>query len=167
MAKNGGREPYVGRPLPRFEDLRLVAGSGRFTDDFAFDGQAFAAFARSPHPHARILSIDTGAAAKVPGVIAVFTANDYAAAGGRGISHMANPAGTHDVKVRAFTGPERQTPFEALHPPLAGERVRFVGEPVAMVIAETQSAAQDAAESVDARYDVLPAVTDALAALSS
>src|SRR5215813_13490797 len=112
MAKNEAREPYVGRPLPRLEDLRLVAGRGRFTDDVAFDHQAFAAFVRSPHPHARILSIDTDAAAKFPRVIGVFTANDYAAAGGRGISHMANPASTYDVKVRAFTGPERQTPFE-------------------------------------------------------
>src|SRR5215468_7573146 len=165
MAKNTTRTPYIGRPLPRFEDLRLVAGRGRFTDDFAFDRQAYAAFVRSPHPHARIRSIDTDAAAKLPGVIAVFTAKDYAAAGGRGIVHMANPAGTYDVKVKAFTGPERQTPFERPHPPLAAERVRFVGEPVAMVIAETQSAAQDAAESVVVAYDALPAVTDALAAL--
>jgi len=166
MAKDRAHQPYIGRPLPRFEDLRLVAGSGRFTDDFAFDGQAYAAFVRSPHPHARILSIDTAAAAKLAGVIAVFTANDYAAAGGRGISHMANPAGTHDVKVRAFTGPERQTPFEVPHLPLAAERVRFVGEPLAMVIAETPSAAQDAAESIGVHYEVLPAITDALAALS-
>src|SRR5713101_3738114 len=166
MAKNTGREPYIGRPLPRFEDLRLVAGRGRFTDDFAFDRQAYAAFVRSPHPHARIRSIDTDAAARLPGFIAVFTANDYAAAGGRGISHMANPAGTHDVKVKAFTGPERQTPFETTHPPLAGERVRFAGEPVAMAIAETQAAAQDACERVAVHYEELPAVTDALAALA-
>jgi aerobic carbon-monoxide dehydrogenase large subunit len=165
MANNIPREPYIGRPLPRFEDLRLVAGRGRFTDDFAFDRQAYAAFVRSPHPHARIRSIDTAATAKLPGVIAVFTAKDYTAAGGRGIVHMANPAGTYDVKVKAFTGSERQTPFEMPHPPLAAERVRFVGEPVAMVIAETQSAAQDAAEGVVVGYDVLPAVTDALAAL--
>jgi aerobic carbon-monoxide dehydrogenase large subunit len=165
MAKNTTRQPYIGRPLPRFEDLRLAAGRGRFTDDFAFDQQAYAAFVRSPHSHARIRSIDSDAAAKLPGVIAVFTAKDYAAAGGRGIVHMANPAGTYDVKVRAFTGAERQTPFETAHPPLAVERVRFVGEPVAMVVAETQSAAQDAAESVIVAYDVLPAVTDALVAL--
>src|SRR5258708_665555 len=156
MAKNTTREPYIGRPLPRFEDLRLVAGRGRFTDDFAFDRQAYAAFVRSPHPHARIMSIDVDAAAKLPGVIAVFTAKDYAAAGGCGGVHMANPAGPYDVKVRAFTGPERQTPFEMPHPPLAAERVRFVGEPVAMVIAQTQSAAQDAAEGVLVAYNLLP-----------
>jgi len=167
MAKDTAREPYIGRPLPRFEDRRLVAGRGRFTDDVAFDGQAYAAFVRSPHPHARIRSIDTGGAAKLPGLVAIFTAKDYAAAGGRGIGHMANPASTHDVKVKAFAGPGRQTPFETPHLPLAGERVRFVGEPVAMAIAETQSAAQDAAESVVVLYDVLPAVTDCLAALAS
>jgi aerobic carbon-monoxide dehydrogenase large subunit len=166
MAKDESRKPYIGRPLPRFEDRRLVAGRGRFTDDFAFAGQAYAAFVRSPHAHARIRSIETEAAAKLAGVIVVFTANDYAAAGGRGIGHMANPAGTYDVKVKAFTGPGRQTPFETPHLPLAAERVRFVGEPVAMAIADTQSAAQDAAEGVVVRYDVLPAVTDALAALA-
>src|SRR5258705_431739 len=110
---------------------------------------------------ARQRPIAPDAAAKLPGVIAVFTAKDYAAAGGRGIVHMANPAGTYDVKVRAFTGPGRQTPFETAHPPLAAERVRFVGEPVAIVIAETQSAAQDAAESVIVHYDMLPAVAEA------
>src|SRR5262249_34837280 len=106
------------------------------------------------------------AAARLPGVIAVFTATDYTAAGGRGIAHMANPAATYDVKIRAFTGPGRQTPFETPHLPLAAGRVRFVGEPVAMAIAETQSTAQDAAENVIVQYDVLPAVTDALAALA-
>jgi aerobic carbon-monoxide dehydrogenase large subunit len=165
MAKNGRPEPYIGRPLPRFEDRRLVAGRGRFTDDFAFDGQTYAAFVRSPHPHARIRSIDTNAA-RLPGVIALFTAADYALAGGRGIGHMANPAGTHDVKVKAFTGPGRQTPFETPHLPLAGERVRFAGEPVAMVIAETQAIAQDACEGVVVQYEELPAVTDSLAALA-
>jgi aerobic carbon-monoxide dehydrogenase large subunit len=166
MAKNAGREPYIGRPLPRLEDLRLVCGRGRFTDDFTFDNQAYAAFVRSPHPHAHIRSIDTGHAAKLPGVIAVFTARDYAATGGRGIGHMANPASTYDVKVKAFTGLGRQAPFETPHLPLAAQRARFVGEPVAMVIAASQWAAQDAAESVAVHYDVLPAVTDSLAALA-
>jgi len=166
MANNGRREPYIGRALPRFEDRRLVAGRGRFTDDFSLDGQAYAAFVRSPHAHARLESIDTGAAARFAGVIAVFTAADYAAAGGRGIGHMANPGGTHDIKVKAFTGPGRRTPFETPHLPLADGRVRFVGEPVAMVIADTRAAAQDACEHVVVHYQELPAVTDAVAALA-
>jgi carbon-monoxide dehydrogenase large subunit len=166
MHEPGGREPYIGRPLPRFEDRRLVAGRGRFTDDHAFDGQAHAVFVRSPHAHARILSIDTRTAAQLPGVIAIFTADDYAAGGGRGVAHIANPASTFDVSVKAFTGPGLKTPVELPHLPLAGDRVRFVGEPVVMVIAETQGLAQDAAESVVIDYEALPAVTDALAALA-
>jgi len=166
MPTDGRRQPYIGRPLPRFEDRRLVAGRGRFTDDFSIDGQAYAVFVRSPHAHARIESIDTDAAAKLAVVIAVFTASDYAASGGRGIGHIANPAGTHDVKVKAFTGEGRRTPFETPHLPLAVDRVRFVGEPVAMVIADTQAAAQDACEQVVVHYRELPAVTDALVALA-
>jgi carbon-monoxide dehydrogenase large subunit len=165
-AGHGRREPYIGRAMPRFEDLRLVAGRGRFSDDAAFPGQAYASFVRSPHAHARLGAIEAAVAAKLPGVLAIITAADYAAAGGRGIVHMPNPADAHDVKLRAFAGPGRKTPYDAPHPPLATKRVRYVGEPVAMVIAETATAAQDAAERVVVHYDVLPAVTDALAALA-
>src|SRR5262249_14951363 len=87
-AGHGRREPYIGRGMPRFEDRRLVAGRGRFSDDAVSPGQARAVFVRSPHAHARIGAIDTGAAAKLPGVLAIITAADYAAAGGRGIVHM-------------------------------------------------------------------------------
>ena len=165
-AGDGRREPYIGRAMPRFEDLRLIAGRGRFSDDAAFPGQAYAAFVRSPYAHARLGPVDTAAAAKLPGVLAIITAADYAAAGGCGIVHMPNPADAHDVKLRAFIGPGRKTPYDAPHPPLAAERVRYVGEPVAMVIAEAATAAQDAAERVVVHYDVLTAVTDALAALA-
>jgi aerobic carbon-monoxide dehydrogenase large subunit len=165
-AGRGRREPYIGRAMPRFEDARLVAGRGRFSDDIAIPGEAYAAFVRSPHAHARIDAVDTAVAKKLPGVLAVITAADYTAAGGRGIAHMPNPADTHDVKLRAFVGPGRRTPFDAPHPPLAADRVRHVGEPVAMVVAETIAAAEDAAERVVVRYAVLPAVTDALAALA-
>jgi carbon-monoxide dehydrogenase large subunit len=166
MHEPGRREPYVGRPLPRLEDRRLVAGGGRFTDDVAFEGQAHAVFVRSPHAHARILSIDTSAAEQLPGVVAIFTAKDYATAGGRGAAHIANPASTFDVSAKAFTGPGLQTPVELPHLPLAGDRARFVGEPIVMVIAETEGLSRDAAESVVVRYEALPAVTDALAALA-
>jgi CO/xanthine dehydrogenase Mo-binding subunit len=89
-AGRGRREPYIGRAMPRFEDRRLVAGRGRFADDAAAPGQIHAAFVRSPHAHARIDGIDADAA-KLPGVLAVITAADYAAAGGRGIAHMPTP----------------------------------------------------------------------------
>lgn len=165
MGERAARTPYVGRPLPRLEDRRLVAGRGRFTDDVALEGQVHAVFVRSPHAHAGILSIDTAKARALAGVIAVFTAGDYAAAGGRGIAHVATPASTFDVREKAFSGPGLQTPAELTHLPLAGERVRFVGEPVVMVVAESRRLAEDAAESVMVEYAVLPAVTDALAAL--
>ena len=160
-------EPYVGRPLPRFEDRRLVRGCGRFTDDFNFDGQAYAAFVRSPHAHARIEAIDPTTAAALPGIIAVFTAADYAATGAVGIGHMANPASTYDVGQRAFTGNGRRAALELPHLPLAPERARFAGEPVAMVVAETPELARDACEQVVVRYHELPAVTDALAAIAA
>ncbi len=92
------REPFVGRPMPRLEDARLVTGRGRYTDDVSYPGEAFAAFVRSPHPHARIVAIDAAAPRALAGVLAVFTAEDYAAAGGRGIRHFAVPADAHDVK---------------------------------------------------------------------
>jgi carbon-monoxide dehydrogenase large subunit len=166
MHEPGVRKPYVGRPLPRFEDARLVRGRGRFTGDLAFDGELHAVFVRSLHAHARIRSIETGPAARRKGVIAVFTADDYTAAGGRGIAHIANPASTFDVAAKAFAGPGLRTPVELPHLPLAAGRVRFAGEPVAMVIATTQAEAQDAAESVVVDYEALPAVTDAVAALA-
>jgi carbon-monoxide dehydrogenase large subunit len=162
---HGRREPYIGRAMPRFEDLRLVAGRGRFSDDAAFAGQVYASFVRSPHAHARLGAVDGAAAAGLPGVLAIITAADYAAAGGRGIAHTPNPADAHDVKLRAFGGPGRKPPFDAPHPPLATERVRYVGEPVAMAIAETLAAVQDAAERVVVEYEALSAVTDAIAAL--
>ena len=75
------RGPFIGRPLPRFEDLRLVRGAGRYTDDLWIAGQAYAVFVRAPHAHARIDSIDASAARDRPGVLAVLTGADYAAYG--------------------------------------------------------------------------------------
>jgi aerobic carbon-monoxide dehydrogenase large subunit len=154
------RAPFIGRPMPRLEDLRLVTGKGRYTDDFSYPGQAHAAFVRSPHPHARIVQIDAGAVRAMAGVLAVITAEDYAAAGGRGIRHFAVPADAHDVKKPSFhdwTGP---APFEMPQPVLVADRVRYVGEPVAMVVAETAVLARDAAERVAVQYEALPAVVD-------
>ena len=72
--RSARRAPFVGRPMPRLEDARLVAGRGRYTDDVSYPGEAFAAFVRSPHPHARIVTIDADAARAQPGVLAVVTA---------------------------------------------------------------------------------------------
>ena len=139
---------YVGRPLPRLEDDRLLTGRGRFTDDLRLEGQAWCAFVRSPHAHARIRSITKPEA---PGVLAVLTGADYVADGLRPIDHIPNPLDPHDVSRKAFVAP-----VEAAQWPLAHEQVRHVGEPVAAVIAESRQAARDAAEHVEVEYDVLP-----------
>src|SRR5215469_9435133 len=126
------REPFIGRPMPRLEDARLVTGRGRYTDDVSYPGETFAAFVRSPHPHARIVAIEADAARALPGVLTVVTAADYAAAGGRGIRHFAVPADAHDVKRPAFHDWRGPPPFEMPQPMLAAARARYVGEPVAM-----------------------------------
>jgi carbon-monoxide dehydrogenase large subunit len=161
------REPYIGRPMPRLEDFRLITGQGRYTDDVAFAGQAHAAFVRSPHPHARILGIDAAPALALAGVLAIYTAADYAAAGGRGIKHFALPADAHDVKKPSFHDWRGSPAFDMPQPVLATDRARYVGEPVAMVVAETAALARDAAERISIRYEPLPAVTDVHAAMAS
>src|SRR5205085_11354155 len=99
--------PYIGRPMPRFEDLRLVRGAGKYSDDISMPGQAYAVFVRSPHAHARVKHIDTADAKKMPGVIAVLTGADYIADGLKGALQRANPAGAIDIKVRAFDAAKR------------------------------------------------------------
>src|SRR6201991_353965 len=95
--------PYIGRPMPRFEDLRLVRGAGKYSDDISMPGQAYAAFVRSPHAHATIKRIDTASARQMPGVLAILTGADYVADGFKGAMQRANPAGATDITVRAFT----------------------------------------------------------------
>ncbi|MBX9845497.1 MAG: xanthine dehydrogenase family protein molybdopterin-binding subunit [Xanthobacteraceae bacterium] len=151
--------PYIGRPMPRFEDLRLVRGAGKYSDDISLEGQAYAVFVRTPHAHATIKTIDTAAAEKMPGVIAVLTGADYIADGLKGALQRANPAGAIDIKVRAFD-PAKRPVLEEQQYPLVADRVRYPGEAVAMVVAESRLAARDAAEAVAVEYDVLPAVTD-------
>ena len=152
--------PYIGRPMPRFEDLRLVRGAGQYSDDISMPGQAYAVFVRTPHAHARIKKVDTAAAKKMPGVIAVLTGADYIADGLKGALQRANPAGAIDIKVRAFDSSRRPV-LEEQQYPLVADRVRYPGEAFAMVVAESCLAARDAAEAVEVEYDVLPAVTDA------
>src|SRR6478752_3049771 len=151
--------PYIGRPMPRFEDLRLVRGAGRYSDDISLPGQAYAVFVRSPHAHAKVKAIDTNAAKKMPGVIAVLTGADYIADGLKGAVQRANPAGAIDIKLRAFA-PEKRPVLEEPQYPLAADRVRYPGEAVAVVVAETVFAARGAAEAVAVNYEALPAVTD-------
>ena len=138
------------KPFRRVEDDALVSGRGRFLDDGEKDGVAFAAFVRSPHAHARIVSVNGDAARQAPGMIAVLTAEDITKAGIGNTSHAAPLKGRGDK------------PFVMSHrPALAGERVMHVGEPVALVVATSVLAAQDAAEKVAIEYQELDAIIDA------
>jgi carbon-monoxide dehydrogenase large subunit len=151
--------PYIGRSLPRFEDLRLLRGKGRYSDDITLPDQVYAAFVRSPHAHARIRRIDTERARGMAGVLAVLTGADYVADGLKGALQRPNPAGAVDITVRAFEPVKRPVLDEPQHP-LAPDRVRYPGEAVAVVVAETPFAARDAAEAVAVEYEVLPATVD-------
>lgn len=155
----------IGRSIPRVEDLRFLTGRGRYTDDISIEGQAYSAFVRSPHAHARIVAIDVAEAAKAPGVLAVLTGADYAADGLPGIAHLPNPADAVDVSLRAFTSPPADRIVDLPHWPMAIGRARHVGEPVAVVVASTREAARDATELVAVDYEPLQAVVSPLDAL--
>jgi aerobic carbon-monoxide dehydrogenase large subunit len=150
-------DPYrsIGKPLPRKEDERLVTGKGRFTDDFNLDGQVYAAMVRSPHPHARIVAIDSATAKAMPGVLGIFTGADCAADGLAPIPHDPVPKTKFDMKL---TGPGGGAVFVGPHVLLPADRARHVGEAVVMVVAETRAQAMDAAEAIDVRYEELPFV---------
>ena len=138
----------IGQPVLRFEDPRLLRGQGRYINDVNLPGQAYAVFVRSPHAHANIRSIDVEAAKAAPGVLAVYTGHDVVA-DGLGMPKANMPRKRPDGKP--MYAPQR--------PPLITDRVRYVGDPVAMVIAETLAQAKDAAELVEIDYEPLPSVT--------
>ncbi len=158
--------PYIGRSLPRFEDLRLLRGAGRYTDDIDVPGQAHAAFLRSPHAHARILRVETFTARQMPGVLAVLTGADYIADGLRGAAQGPVPADAIDVKRKAFEATKLPILDEPQFP-LAIDRVRYPGEAVAVVVAENFLAARDAAEAISVEYEVLPSATDVRQAIGA
>jgi len=143
----------IGDSPKRREDARFITGRGSYVDDLAFDGLTRAVFVRSPHAHARIRSVDTTAAKKAPGVLAVLTATDVQADGLKSLRPYA--------EANVQTG-ERFIFDE--QPLLAADKVRFMGETVAMVVAGTLAQALDAAELVEVDYEALPAVTTARAA---
>jgi aerobic carbon-monoxide dehydrogenase large subunit len=139
----------IGQPVPRTEDPKLVRGAGRYTDDVSLPRQAYAAIVRSPYAHGRIRGIDTAAARELPGVRAVYTGTDLAAAG----------YGTLTT-IMAFKSRDGTPMLKPARPSLPVDRIRFVGDPVAVVIAETAAAARDGAEAVGLDIETLPAVTD-------
>jgi carbon-monoxide dehydrogenase large subunit len=144
----------IGRPVRRVEDLRLLRGLGRYTDDLRAEGAAHCVFLRSPHAHARIAAVDAAAARAMPGVLAVLTGEDWKADG----------LGTIPCVVprnRPDGSPMPRPPYF----PLAVGAVKHVGDPVAAVIATTRQAARDAAEAIEVEWDPLPAVTSGVEAL--
>ena len=154
----------IGHPIRRKEDARLLTGKGRFSDDFSIDGQCHAAMVRSPHPHARILRVDTGKAKAMPGVLGVFTGADCKADGLKPIPHTPVPSTKFDMKL---TGPGGGSVFSGPHMLLPADKVRHVGEAVAMVVAQTRAQALDAAEAVEVEYQELPFVISAEDALAA
>jgi aerobic carbon-monoxide dehydrogenase large subunit len=144
MAKFG-----LSQSVRRVEDPRLLLGAGRYTADIALEGQAHGHVLRSPHAHAKILSVDVAAAKAMPGVLAIMTGADLLAMG-VGELPCAIPMKNSDGSDRANT----------LHMPLATDAVRHVGDPVAFIVAETAEQARDAAEAVAVDYEILPSVTD-------
>ncbi|HZT51030.1 MAG TPA: xanthine dehydrogenase family protein molybdopterin-binding subunit [Stellaceae bacterium] len=151
----------IGAPVPRKEDERLLRGRGCYSDDVNLPGQAYAAFVRSPHAHARIAGINAADARALPGVLAVLSGADVAADRLNSIPHRPVTQGGIDIQLHNSDGSE---PFRSPHLPLPSDRARFVGEAVAMVVAESVAAAKDAAERVMVRYEPLPPVTATAAA---
>jgi carbon-monoxide dehydrogenase large subunit len=154
--RSGSAPQGFGRSVLRKEDARLLTGRGCFSDDFALPGQAHARFVRSPHAHARIRRIDVASAQEVAGVIAVLTGDDAAADGLAPIPHRPVPTNPHEFPLAGRGGSDI---YIAPHLPLPADTVRFVGEPVAMVIAETAASAADGAGRVVVEYEPLPSVT--------
>jgi len=144
----------IGASVVRKEDRRFITGRGRYVDDIKLVGMTFAQFIRSPHAHARVKSIDTSEAMKMPGVIAVLNGRELV-----------------DDKVGnlmcgwAITSKDGSPMKMGAWPAMAPETVRFVGQAVAVVIAETSNQARDAADSVVVTYEELPAVADIKAAI--
>lgn len=144
-----------GAAVRRVEDPLLVRGQGRFTDDVVPAGQLVLAFVRSTASHAKLVKVDVAAARAMPGVVAVWTGADLAAAG---VKPMANPPAFPRRGGQMMDGPPR--------PALAVDVVRFVGEAVVAVVAESKSAARAAAAAVEIEYDALPVITDPRAAVA-
>ena len=137
-----------GRDVKRIEDASLLAGSGQYTDDVSLPNQTWISFLRSPVAHAKIVSVDTAAAATMPGVLAVYTGADFVAAGVKPLP-----------LAPMFQRPDGSAGATPLRPALAVDVVRFVGEQVVALVAETPEQAKDALEAVVVEYDELRVVT--------
>jgi carbon-monoxide dehydrogenase large subunit len=140
-------ESFIGKPVVRREDARFLTGKGQYTDDITLPGQAYGVFVRSPYAHARIRSLDTSAAAAAPGVVGILTGDHFKAVGGLPCGWLINSLDGTPMK-------------EPRHPVLADGKVRYVGDRVALVVADTLQQAKEAAALVEVDYDELPPVVD-------
>ena len=140
---------YIGSPIKRSEDTRILTGTGSYVDDIALPGMLHAAFVRSPVAHARITSVDTAAAREAPGVVAVVTGEELEAKIVPGPTGIAAMMGGSSLQYTT----------------LCTDKVRLVGDPIVMVVAESRYEAEDACELVEVDYDDLPAVASAEAAI--
>ena len=145
----------MGQPIRRIEDQRFVTGTGQYTDDVNRPNQSWMAVLRSPYAHADVKSIDTTAAKVAVGVLGVFVNTDLEAAGFTDMPADSIPP-----------GPDGTAPEAPHRPILAKDRVRYVGEPVAVVVAETLDQARDASELIEVDYDERPVVADMKSALA-
>jgi carbon-monoxide dehydrogenase large subunit len=144
---NDAKPGFIGKSVERKEDLRFLSGNGQYTDDITLPRQTYGVFLRSPHAHARIRGINASAAQGAPGVLATFTGKDLAAVGGLPCGWLINNTDGSPMK-------------EPKHPVLAEDKVRYVGDPVALVVAETLAQAKAAVNLITVDYEILPAVVD-------
>ena len=142
-------ESYIGAPIRRREDVRFITGAGTYVDDIKLPHMVHAAILRSPHAHARILNIDTTRAEALPGVVSVFTLKD-----------IGELDATVPIRMYKIPGLDKY-----LQPSLARDLVRYVGEPVAVAVAESRYLAEDAIDAIDVDYQVLQEVMDVREAL--
>ncbi len=153
----------IGQPVRRREDLRLLSGRGRYSDDINVPGQAYAVMLRSTHAHARIRSVDVAAAMAAAGVLTVLTGRDMLADGLRPIPHAVRTGNPVDIQLENTDG---SPPFIPPHFPLATDEVRHVGDIVAIVVAVALGAAKDAVELVVVDYAELPSVVHSRRAMA-
>ncbi|MCP5271239.1 MAG: xanthine dehydrogenase family protein molybdopterin-binding subunit [Burkholderiaceae bacterium] len=141
------RQGFIGQRVERREDARFLTGKGQYTDDITLPGQTYGVFLRSPHAHAAIKSLNTAAAAAAPGVLGIYTGEHFKDIGGLPCGWLINSIdGTPMVEPK--------------HPVLAHGKVRYVGDRVALIVAETKAQAQAARDLIEVDYDVLPPVVD-------
>ncbi len=145
---------FIGKAVERKEDYRFLAGVGQYTDDVVLPNQSYGYFLRSPHAHAKIVSVNTAKAVKAPGVLAVLTGQDFENVGGLPCGWLINNIDGTPMK-------------EPKHAVLAADKVRYVGDQVALVVAETLTQAKAAAALIEVDYEILPAVVDTATASRS